>query len=73
MATASHAQTLTTLHNFAGADGNGPVASMILARDGNYYGTTFLGGSQQGGAIFKITPSGTLQRVLQLLLAIAVR
>ena len=55
----SSAQTLTTLHNFTGADGDGPTASMILARDGNYYGTTFLGGSQQGGTIFKITPSGS--------------
>ena len=55
----SSAQTLTTLHNFTGADGDGPTASMILARDGNYYGTTFLGGSQQGGTIFKTTPSGS--------------
>jgi uncharacterized repeat protein (TIGR03803 family) len=54
----SSAQTLTTLHSFTGPDGDGPTASMILARDGNYYGTTFLGGSQQGGAIFKTTPSG---------------
>jgi len=54
----SSAQTLTTLHNFTGTDGEGPAASMILARDGNYYGTTFLGGSQQGGTIFKTTPSG---------------
>jgi uncharacterized repeat protein (TIGR03803 family) len=58
-AIASSAQTLTTLHNFAGTDGQGPAASMILARDGNYYGTTFMGGAQQGGTIFKITPSGS--------------
>jgi uncharacterized repeat protein (TIGR03803 family) len=58
IAISSSAQTLTTLHNFTGADGQGPAASMILARDGNYYGTTFLGGSQQGGVIFRTTPSG---------------
>ncbi len=58
IAISSSAQTLTTLHNFTGADGQGPAASMILARDGKYYGTTFLGGSQQGGVIFRTTPSG---------------
>jgi uncharacterized repeat protein (TIGR03803 family) len=58
-ATTAFAQTLTTLHNFTGADGDGPAASMILARDGNFYGTTFLGGSQEGGTIFRTTPSGS--------------
>ncbi len=58
--TASHAQTLTTLHSFTGTDGNGPAASLILARDGNYYGTTTQGGTTDAGVVFKMTPSGTV-------------
>jgi uncharacterized repeat protein (TIGR03803 family) len=63
MATASHAQTLTTLHNFAGPEGNEPADSLILASDGNYYGTTVEGGANNFGAIFKMTPGGTVTRV----------
>jgi uncharacterized repeat protein (TIGR03803 family) len=57
---ASPAQTLTTLHNFTGPDGNGPAGSLILARDGNYYGTTDQGGTANAGVIFKMTPTGTV-------------
>jgi uncharacterized repeat protein (TIGR03803 family) len=54
---------LTTLYSFstAGAAGGGPMAPMIQARDGNFYGTTQFGGEACNmGAIFKITPNGTL-------------
>jgi uncharacterized repeat protein (TIGR03803 family) len=55
---------LTTLHNFCsqsgcGTDGYGPIAGLIQATDGNFYGTTYTGGgTNNGGTIFKITPSG---------------
>jgi uncharacterized repeat protein (TIGR03803 family) len=57
---------LTTLHNFTGtgAEGWGPVA-MIQAVDGNFYGTTLLGGPSSScgfygcGTVFKIAPQGT--------------
>ena len=62
----SSAQTLTTLHNFAGPEGNGPTASLILGRDGNYYGTTTQGGAHDAGVIFKMTPSGTVTVVYSL-------
>ena len=62
----SFAQTLTTLHNFAGPEGDGPTASLILGRDGNYYGTTTQGGAHDAGAIFKMTPSGTVTVVYSL-------
>src|SRR5215831_4255860 len=54
------AQTLTTLHTFAGPDGSLPVGSLIQASDGNFYSTTSAGGATGGGVIFKMTPSGTL-------------
>jgi len=54
------AQTLTTLHNFDGADGRYPVGPLVLYK-GNFYGTTYEGGnSSNSGTVFKITPSGTL-------------
>jgi uncharacterized repeat protein (TIGR03803 family) len=59
------AGTLTTLYNFcsqtACADGGGP-AGLVLGTDGNFYGTTSLGGpnSGVGGTVFKITPDGTV-------------
>jgi uncharacterized protein (TIGR03437 family) len=53
--------TLTTLYsfNFNGTDGAEPDAGLIQATDGDFYGTTRLGGLGNG-TIFKITASGTL-------------
>jgi uncharacterized repeat protein (TIGR03803 family) len=54
--------TLTTLYNFCAqtscTDGSMPYAGLAQATDGNFYGTTFEGGANDMGAIFKITPSG---------------
>jgi uncharacterized protein (TIGR03437 family) len=55
----------TTLYNFGGAptDGNLPVAGLIQATDGNFYGTTLAGGAggaSVSGTVFKITPGGAL-------------
>ena len=52
--------TLTTLHNFSGGDGAAPVAGLVQATDGNFYGTTYGGGTYSVGTVFKITASGTL-------------
>jgi uncharacterized repeat protein (TIGR03803 family) len=62
--------TLTTLHSFcaqAGCpDGKNPYGGLILAPDGNFYGTTSVGGNggcafHYGcGTVFKITPEGVL-------------
>jgi len=52
--------TLTTLYNFSGPDGEEPYGGLIQATDGNFYGTTFAGGTVDAGTVFKITPSGTL-------------
>ena len=44
------AGTLTTLHSFDGTDGSGPEGGLVLATDGNFYGTTYAGGAAIGGA-----------------------
>ncbi len=53
--------TYTTLHWFAGypSDGYYPSAGLVQGTDGNFYGTTNNGGTNNSGTIFRITPSGT--------------
>jgi uncharacterized repeat protein (TIGR03803 family) len=41
------------------ADGSYLMYPPIQAADGNFYGTTFDGGTNNGGVIYKLTPSGT--------------
>jgi len=58
------AQTLTTLFTFDGTDGAGS-SGLVQGRDGNFYGTAAVGGTNPGhgiwgGTVFKISPSGTL-------------
>jgi uncharacterized repeat protein (TIGR03803 family) len=51
------AGTLTTLHSFtSGSDGANPVAGVIQATDGSFYGTTLQGGASGGGTVFRLTP-----------------
>src|ERR1700694_3229545 len=47
------------LHLFAAApaDGAGPVV-LIQGSDGNFYGTTAIGGANNAGTVFKLTPEG---------------
>lgn len=55
---------LTILHSFTGgADGYEPYAGLVLAIDGNMYGTTVSGGSTNLGAIYKVDPSGNVSTV----------
>jgi uncharacterized repeat protein (TIGR03803 family) len=46
--------------NSGAAPGNEPFfGNIIQASDGNFYGTTYLGGADGDGVVFKITPGGT--------------
>lgn len=52
--------TLSTLHSFEGPDGSAPVAGLVEAADGTFYGTTAAGGDAEQGTVFSITPQGFL-------------
>ena len=62
MAIALSAQTFQTLHGFSrqGSDRGDPEADLVQGADGNFYGTTGIGGLYNRGTVFKITPGGRL-------------
>jgi uncharacterized repeat protein (TIGR03803 family) len=43
-----------------GSDGFYPYSGLTLGTDGNFYGTTFAGGSTGAGTVFKVTASGKI-------------
>jgi uncharacterized repeat protein (TIGR03803 family) len=56
--------TLTTIYSFcaqiACTDGADARSGIILGSDGNFYGTTYYGGTHNEGTVFKVTPAGVL-------------
>jgi len=54
----------TTLYSFCAlggcTDGTYPYGTLIQATDGNFYGTTFNGGLDTYGTVFKLSPTGTI-------------
>jgi uncharacterized repeat protein (TIGR03803 family) len=54
--------TLTTLYSFCHLCGEGyaPIAGLVQAGNGSFYGTTISGGANGVGTIFSITPGGVL-------------
>jgi uncharacterized repeat protein (TIGR03803 family) len=58
--TMTPAGAFATLYTFTGgADGANPVSAILQASDGNFYGTTQLGGTANRGTLFEITSAGT--------------
>ena len=51
----------TLLHSFVGgsSDGSQPYHSLIQAADGVFYGTSWYGGTSNGGVVFAVTAGGT--------------
>jgi uncharacterized repeat protein (TIGR03803 family) len=50
--------TMRVLHSFDNTNGGIPNSGLTLGTDGNFYGTTTIGGLGWG-TIFRVTPSGT--------------
>ena len=46
----------TILHNFAGTDGAFPSSELAMDSEGNLYGTTLLGGANDVGSVYRLTP-----------------
>jgi uncharacterized repeat protein (TIGR03803 family) len=50
----------SVVYSFTGGqDGGAPYAGVIFDAAGNLYGTTVGGGSNQGGTVYELTPSGS--------------
>jgi|HubBroStandDraft_2_1064218.scaffolds.fasta_scaffold02724_5 uncharacterized repeat protein (TIGR03803 family) len=52
--------TESVLYSFtAGADGASPTAALLADKSGNLYGTTMMGGIDNGGSVFELSPPAT--------------
>jgi uncharacterized repeat protein (TIGR03803 family) len=51
---------LTTLTVFNSTDGANPYAGLVQGTDGNFYGTTSNGGTNDNGTVFSMTSTGVL-------------
>ena len=66
---------ITTLVEFAGRTtaprGSSPIGKLLLASDGNFYGTTYTGGNNDvaggggNGTIYRLTPAGALTTLVE--------
>ena len=59
------AGALSTLYSLNFSDGSYPVAGLVLADDGNFYGTTEQGGATSNGTVFRMAPDGTFTTLVE--------
>jgi uncharacterized protein (TIGR03437 family) len=59
------AGAITPLYNFSGPDGANPTTGMIIATDGNFYGTTEYGGTGSCQVEFQAPGCGTTFKITQ--------
>jgi uncharacterized repeat protein (TIGR03803 family) len=50
------AWTATIIYRFSGPDGSQPQGSLLLGKNGELYGTTYVGGSAGEDTVFELTP-----------------
>jgi uncharacterized repeat protein (TIGR03803 family) len=50
----------STLVHFAGTNGGVPIPGLVQDSDGNFYGTTYEGGTNYTGSVFRMSPDGAL-------------
>ncbi len=57
--------TYTNLYAFTGSpnDGSRPLAGLVQGSDGNFYGTTANGGTNNDGTVFRISPTGAYTKL----------
>jgi uncharacterized repeat protein (TIGR03803 family) len=55
----------SVVHTFPGPAPARPYAPLVQGLDGNFYGTTFEGGDNNSGTIFRMTPAGVITIVHQ--------
>lgn len=62
---------ITKLHTFTGypTDGARPIGALVQGSDGDFWGTTYEGGANNEGTIFKISASGSYTLVYSFLYA----
>lgn len=60
-AIAAPAQTFKTLVSFNGTNGADPLAPVVQGTNGNFYGTTEMGGLPSQGTVFEVTSRGALK------------
>ena len=57
--------TLVEFNNTTAPKGRGPLGSLVQGTDGNFYGLSYLGGVNNKGTAFKMTPAGALTTLVE--------